>query len=173
SALVKELADSGRIFQTLGWTAEEAHRFLLEVPALEAAGLVVRIPDWWRRRPRLGVEVTVGDRPPAALGLEALVDFDVRLALDGEPLSEQELSTVRGGLALVRGRWVEVDREKLEAVLAHWKRAQREARDGSLSLLEAMRLLAGTAPAGEAELLQSEVSDWSRVSAGPWLARAL
>ena len=177
SALVKELADSGRVFQTLYWTANEAHRFLLEVPALEAAGVVVRIPDWWRSRARVTAQVTVGGRPPAALGLEALVDFDVRLAVGGEALSEKEwraLAGAQGGLALVRGRWVEVDREKLDAVLAHWKKAQQEARSGSLSLLEAMRLLAGTAPGVDApEPLESAVAEWSNISPGKWLKEAL
>src|SRR5438093_1305546 len=82
---------------------------------LEEAGVVVRVPDWWKKRSRVSVEVTLGDKPPAELGLEALVDFDVRLAMDGEPLSESEWRKLResqGGLVLVRGRWVELDREK-------------------------------------------------------------
>ena len=177
SALVKELADSGKLFQTLEWTAPEAHRFLLETPALEAAGVVVRIPDWWRRRARVTAQVTVGGRPPSALGLEALVDFDVRLAVEGEPLTAKEwraLASAQGGLALVRGRWVEVDRARLDEVLAHWQGAQQQARAGSLTLLEAMRLLAGTAPGeGAAAPLEGAVADWSRVVAGPWLAKAL
>jgi len=175
SALAKELADSGQVFRTLAWTPAEALRFLREVPAFEAAGIVVRIPDWWKKRARVGVEVTLGGRKPSALGLDALVDFDVRLALDGEPLSDKEwraLAAQHEGLALVRGRWVEIDRDKLEQVLAHWKEAQRAARSGGLSLLEAMRLLAGAEGEAAAPLDQG-VADWSRVSAGPWLAQAL
>src|SRR5205823_8839995 len=105
SALAKELVDDGRLFHTLAWTPAEALRFLREVPALEAAGIVVRVPDWWKKRARLGVEVSVGGKKPAGLGLEALVDFDVTLALDGEPLSEKEwkaLAAQTDGLALVR-----------------------------------------------------------------------
>ena len=175
SPLMQELTDSGQVFRTLSWTPAEALRFLREVPAFEAAGIVVRIPDWWKKRQRLGVQVTLGARKPAALGLEALVDFDVQLALDGEPLGEKELRALAAqhdGLSLVRGRWVEVDRDKLEQVLAHWKEAQRAARGGALSLLEAMRLLAG-AQGEAAALVEPEVADWSQVSAGPWLAQTL
>jgi non-specific serine/threonine protein kinase len=57
SALAKELADSGQVFRTLAWTPAEALRFLREVPAFEAAGIIVRIPDWWKKRARVGVEV--------------------------------------------------------------------------------------------------------------------
>lgn len=178
SALVKELEASGRLYQTLSWSAAEAHRFLLEVPILEAAGVLVRVPDWWQRRPRASVQVTVGSKEPGGLGLDALVDFDVRLAVDGAPLSEAEWRTLaaqEAGLALVRGQWVELDRERLDAVLAHWKAAQRRARTGELSLHEAMRLIAGagTGAADEPEPMDAEVASWSRVSAGPWLRNAL
>src|SRR4051812_44166373 len=175
SMLAKELVDDGRLFRTLAWTPAEALRFLREVPAFESAGIVVRVPDWWKKRSRLGVEVKLGGGKPAGLGLDALIDFDVGLALDGEPLTEKEwraLAAQDHGLALVRGRWVEIDRDKLEQVLAHWKEAQRAARGGGLPLLEAMRLLAG-AEGEAAPPLAPEVADWSRVSAGPWLAKAL
>src|SRR5207244_3742082 len=47
-----ELIDSGAIYEAMAWTPAEAHRFLRAIPAFEAAGLVVRVPDWWRpRRP--------------------------------------------------------------------------------------------------------------------------
>src|SRR5262249_60744016 len=93
----------------------------------------------------------------------ALVDFDVRLAMDGEPLSEAEwrnLQKAQGGLVLVRGRWVELDREKLESVLRHWEAAS----EGELSLREAMRLLAGAPEAGPPP---PDVAEGSKVSAGP------
>jgi superfamily II DNA or RNA helicase len=177
SAFIRELVDKGDVFRTLSWTPAEALRFLRETPRLESAGVVVRIPDWWKKRRRVGVEVTVGDKPPSALGLEALVDFDVRLALDGEPLSEAEWQALRAqqeGLVLVRGRWVEIDREKLDQVLAHWQQAQRAAREGSFTLLEAMRLLAGTEGAADAPSpLDGAAAEWSQVHAGPWLAQAL
>jgi non-specific serine/threonine protein kinase len=174
SALAKELVDSGELYRTLAWTPDEALRFLREVPAFEKAGIVVRVPDWWKKRSRVGVEVKLGGSKPAGFGLNALVDFDVRVALDGEPLTEKELAALTAqdhGLALVRGRWVEIDRDKLEQVLAHWKNAQRAARHG-IPLLEAMRLLAGAEAEADAPL-QQDVADWSRVRAGPWLARAL
>jgi SNF2 family DNA or RNA helicase len=101
----------------------------------------------------------------------------VRLALDGEPLSGPEWEALRAqhqGLALVRGRWVEIDREKLDQVLAHWKQAQRAAREGSFTLLEAMRLLAGSESAADAPTpLEGALADWSQVHAGTWLADAL
>ena len=178
SSLVKDLVDTGDVFQPLAWTPREAHRFLQDVPAFEAAGVIVRVPDWWRRdRPRrLEVSVTVGGKPPSTLGLDALLDFSVALTLDGEPISDAEWRAILAGadgLALVRGKWVELDREKLRQVLGHWEQARRAAREG-LSFRAAMRLLAGTAlEEGEPAATPEGGGDWSQVVAGEWLASTL
>ena len=178
SSLLKDLVDTGDVFQPLAWTPREAHRFLQDVPAFEAAGVIVRVPDWWRRdRPRrLEVSVTVGGKPPSTLGLDALLDFSVALTLDGEVISDAEWRAILAGvdgLALVRGKWVELDREKLREILGHWEEARRAAREG-LSFREAMRLLAGTAiEDGEPAAAPEGGGDWSRVVAGEWLATTL
>ena len=177
SPLLKDLIDTGDVFEALAWTPHDAHRFLHDVPAFEAAGIIVRVPDWWKRdRPRrLEVNVTVGAKPPSGLGLDALLDFSVALAVDGEPLSDAEWRAILAGsdgLALVRGKWVELDREKLREVLGHWEKARRAARAG-LSFREAMRLLAGTAVADGEPAAPAPAHDWSRVAAGSWLATTL
>ncbi len=176
SALVKALADTGRLFQPQAWTPTEAHRFLREVPALEESGVVVRVPDWWsgRRPPRPRVTVSVGERKPAALGLDALLDFSVRLTLGDEEITEAELRKLREGsegLVLLKGRWVEVNREKLDEVLRRWKEAQRSAGEG-LSFIEAMRLLAGADLADGKPEAEAD-REWAGVRAGAWLAETL
>src|SRR6185436_13467615 len=85
-----ELDDDGDLYQATPWTAEEAYRFLRDVPAFESAGIVVRVPDWWRARRKVQVSVKIGSTAPSLLGMNALVDFQVALALDGEPVSEPE-----------------------------------------------------------------------------------
>jgi superfamily II DNA or RNA helicase len=173
---LREMIDAGDVFHPLRWTVAEAARFLGDVATLEAAGVVVRVPAAWgaRRPPRPQATVTVGGRPPATLGEGALLDFQVGVTVDGEPLTAAEIDRLLAdvhGLALLRGRWVEVDRDRLRAVLDQLGRAEEAARDG-VSFAEAMRLVAGAGDAtgGAAPRLGA---DWSSVVAGPWLAETL
>ena len=180
SPFLKRLVQSGEVYQSPAWSARQAHQFLQSVPVLEKSGILVRVPDWWKpqRPPRLRVQVTVGGAPPGGVGAATLLDFSVRLALDGEPLSEAEWRELRRqaeGLALVKGRWVEVDREKLEQVLRQWQAVERAAAAGGISFAEGMRLLAGAALDGDAAAAAGgEVTrEWSGIAAGPWLGRML
>ena len=177
SALVKALVDSGEIYHPLAWTPAEAHAFLREVPALEESGVVVRVPNWWnaRRPPRPEVRVTVGAKAPSVLGTDALLAFSVDVVLDGVKLTAAELREIAkgtNGLRLVKGQWVEIDRDKLDAVLEQWKIAQRDARAG-MSFLESMRLLAGAGREDVSLGGSDERAGWTRIEPGPWLASVL
>src|SRR5262245_23349324 len=112
------LVDSGAVYEAMAWTPAEAHQFLRAIPAFEAAGLVVRVPDWWRARhpPRPEVAVRVGEKKPSAVGMDALLDFSVGVALGDQTLSAAELRQLMAsssGLVRLRGQWVELDRERL------------------------------------------------------------
>ena len=180
SEFVKALVESGEVYHPVGWTAPEAYRFLREVAVLEAAGIVVRVPDWWnnRRPPRPVVSVSVGARAPSKLGLDAMVDFSVQLTLDGETLTDAERRAILAstdGLILLKGKWVEVDREKLKGVLDRWEAASAKADSDGVALGDAMRLLAGASVVdGDPAVLESaDNSEWSKVVAGPWMTEVL
>src|SRR5208337_3153295 len=73
-----------------------------------------------------------------------------------------------------KGKWVEVDRDKLQEVLDHWKKVQADAGSGGLSLLEGLRLLSGfdASQAGEPEA-EAARAEWSSVVAGGALKKLL
>lgn len=178
SELMRGLVDSGDVYHPLAWTAEDAHGFLRETPALERAGLVVRTPAFWNaaKPPRPRVTIAVGTRAPSQLGMAALLDFDVDVTLDGDKLSKADVAKLlaaRNGLVLVRGRWVEVDGESLGAVLEHWQEAAAQATAGGMTMAEAMRLVAG-ANIGAADAVDvDDRAAWSEVVAGKWLDKRL
>ena len=174
---LKEMVDSGEIFHPLRWSPQEAFKFINDMPALEAAGVVVRVPAIWRaNRPlRPQVTATVGGNVPSLLGKDALLDFRMSVTLDGEHLTKAEINKLLAGtdgLALIRGRWVEVDREKMRRMIEQFSRAEQRAVDGSLTFAEAMRMVAGTDVKSGSTVEQPD-QDWSHVVAGPWLAETL
>jgi superfamily II DNA or RNA helicase len=174
---LKALVDAGEIFHPLRWTPTEAIQLLRDVPQLESAGVVVRMPATWRanRPPRPQVSAKIGGKAPAGLGPDALLDFQMEVTLDGERLTAAEIRELlekSDGLALVRGRWVEVDRERLGRMLEHFREIERRAGENGLGFREAVRLLAGAdvvAGDGSTDL----GAEWSQVVAGPWLAETL
>jgi hypothetical protein len=177
SPWLKALVDSGAVFRPLAWTPADAHQFLRNIPVFEAAGIVVRIPDWWKphQPPRPQVTVNVG-KSASGLGMDAMLDFDVSLSLDGERLTDdewQQLMAASDGLVRLKGRWVELDRDKLAGVLAHWKKVQSATKGDGVSFLEGMRLLAGAALGSNEADLPATVADWSSVVAGDWMKSVL
>ena len=176
-AWLKGLIDRREIFQPLRWSAGEALTFLHDVPKLEHAGVVVRMPAQWRanRPSRATVSATVGGRQPSLVGQDALLDFQVSVAIDGEPLTAAEVKGLLAdsrGLVFIRGKWVEVDAERLQKTLTQFQQVERLASEQGLGFHEAMRLLAGAGAAvGGKEV--TVTPEWAQVNAGPWLAETL
>jgi non-specific serine/threonine protein kinase len=174
---MKAMVDAGEIFHPLRWTPGEATQFLRDCPQLEQAGIVVRMPATWpsHRPPRPRVTAKVGGSAPSLLGQDALLDFRMDVTLDGESLTDAEIGKLLAeteGLALVRGHWVEVDREQLSRMIDRFSQAERAAARDGLNFGEAMRMLAG-ANLNTADADAVAETDWAQVTAGPWLAETL
>ena len=174
---LKPMVDAGEIFYPLRWSPQQALQFLKDVPALENAGVLVRMPASWRmnRPARPQVKATVGGTAPSQLGLDALLDFQMEVTLDGEKLSAAEIKRLLAHsdvLALIRGKWVEVDHERLRRTLDQFEAIERRAAIDGLSFGEAMRMLAGAGIAENGVGGQADI-DWSQTVAGPWLAETL
>jgi non-specific serine/threonine protein kinase len=174
---LKAMVDAGEIFHPLRWRPSEAMQLLRDVPQLESAGVVVRMPATWQanRPPRPQVTAKVGGKVLSGVGQDALLDFRMEVTLNGETLSAaevRELLAKSDGLALVRGRWVEVDRERLSRMMEYFGQVERTASESGISLREAMRMLAGADVDAGGEDAATE-ADWAKVVAGPWLAQTL
>jgi superfamily II DNA or RNA helicase len=174
---LKAMVDEGEIFHPLRWTADDALQLLRDVPQLEAAGVVVRMPATWKgnRPPRPRVTGIVGGKSPSGIGHGALLDFRMEVTLDGETLTAAEIKALLArtdGLALVRGRWIELDREHLQQMIDRFGEAERTARENGLGFAEAMRLVAG-ADVAAADIATGDSADWAQVVAGTWLADTL
>ena len=176
-AWVKEMVEAGDIYSPLAWTPTDAYKLLKDIPTLEASGLIVRVPDWWKasRPPRPVVSVTVGNS--TNISADALLDFSVAVTFDGQPLDEKELRAIlesSGGLVAFKGKWVELDRDRLAEALKHWKNVERTAQHGGISFFEGMRMLSGANLQGDAaSLIPEAAKEWVGISAGQHLEKVL
>jgi superfamily II DNA or RNA helicase len=174
---VKEMVEAGDIYSPLAWTPADAYRLLKDVPTLEESGLIVRVPDWWNasRPPRPVVSITVGNS--TKISTHALLDFSVTVTFDGQPLDEKELRAIlesSGGLVALKGKWVELDRDRLAEALKHWKNVERTAQHGGISFFEGMRMLSGANLQGDAASFVPEATkEWVGISAGQHLEKVL
>jgi non-specific serine/threonine protein kinase len=113
------------------------------------------------------VQVRIGEQPGDGLGLTSLLDFSAILSIDGTPLTPEEqdsLLAATDGLALLRGRWVEIDARKLTEALQHWRDLEAQHAEG-ISFLEGMRLLAGATADGTGDA----TDEWTSLDTGTWL----
>jgi hypothetical protein len=179
SDLIRKLVDSGEIYHPLAWSPRQAYDFLKAIPLLESSGVIVRVPDWWNaqkpRRPR--VSVKIDSKNSASIGVDAMLEFSIDMSLEGETLSKEEIEQLlesRGGLVQLKGKWVEVDREKLQNALEHWKQVETDVRHSGISFFEGMRLLSGASlEKDEDEQGIQAIREWSGLTAGAELDSVL
>ena len=169
SRLVADIIESGEIFHPLAWSAEEAFTFLQEVPIYEDAGILCRIPNWWKGKSTgLSLNVIVGEKTPVHAGMDALLDFNPELMLGDMKLTEQEarqLLNQSEGLAFIKNKWVTVDRKRLKDTLDAFQNAQSFISDEGLTLSEALRFQLNP----QKLILNQDVSKEISITHGTWL----
>ena len=166
---VQQLVDSGHIYTPMAWSAEQAHQLLRSAELLEECGLSVRLPDWWSQRPRPKVNVTIGEQRQTTLDARSMLDFRVGVALGDAELTPEEiheLLNAQDGLVFLKGKWVEVDREKLHQALNHFNALLDRSTDQQISFIEGMRMLAGASRDLKENDLTTGERSWVQVRAG-------
>jgi SNF2 family DNA or RNA helicase len=108
-----------------------AHAFLTEEAwMLEQAGFGVLLPAWWTRKGtklRLAVRANVTSpkmQGGTGLSLTQIITFDWQVALGDQTLTLSELETLaklKAPLVKVRGQWVQLTAEEIQAALDFWK----------------------------------------------------
>lgn len=130
----------------LGIDTPAAYTFLREAaPLLEGAGFGLLVPPWWNKPgARLGVRLKVQSKQEqktqqGKMSLENLVNYRWELAVGETALTEEEfhtLAALKAPLVQIRGQWVQLDPEQIEAAIRFWEKQQRE---GEMDLLEALQ----------------------------------
>lgn len=146
-AIKRSLRDEAPEATTL--TDQEAFSFLREIGRLlEGSGFGVLVPPWWNQQDtRLRVRARIGGIVEGGgdglLSMDSLVNYDWQLALGDETLTQEEferLAALKAPLVQVRGRWVLLQPDQVEAAVNFWqKHRERE----QLRLGQALNLALG------------------------------
>lgn len=177
SPFLKRLVDERLIYHPQPWGAAEAFEFLKDIPIFEEFGIGIRIPNWWSaKKPRQpSLKITVGEETSNVCGADALLDFSAECVIDGQQLTQaeiQELLAAGTGLVQFKGSWTYVDSERLQEIVAHLKKLKARK---DITLLEGLRLLAGTSLGGDRTLTEITTAEarHREVVSGAWLTKTL
>lgn len=163
-SLISSWMINGELFHPIGLSAAEAYEFLKAVSDLEEkAGIVCRIPNWWRKKASsVSASLSIGDSKTDLMGLDSILSVKPVLQVDGMKLTKKEIELLlksANSLVFIKGKWVEADPDRLKKLLE-----QLEQVPDSMSLLEAMRMQAGLDESGVDE--EDELS----IRNGKWLS---
>ncbi len=146
---------------------EEAYAFLREAaPLLEQSGFGVLVPSWWKKRhKRLGVRAQLAPADGSGiLNLDALVRFRWKLALGDQTLLPEEfdhLAALKLPLVQVRGEWVELQPEQIEAAIRFWEK--QTIQEEKVTLRQALQMgLSEEGEVGDIPITDVEAQGWIR-----------
>lgn len=168
SKLIGEFTASGEMFHPLRLTTNEAWQILRDIPKIEESGIVCRIPDWWkksRQKAKVSVSLT---KKESLLGLDTILGMEGYLEVDGEKLTKAEIKKMLAmdeGLSLIKGKWVEVDHERLNLLLKEMEKYQ-----GDISMMEALRMSLNS---DSADSDSKDKIDINAISNATWISELL
>lgn len=174
------LADpsTGPLLKSTRLGARQAFDLLRDSKKIEAAGILMRLPEAWNgfNPSRARVHATIGSMEPAFAGSKALLDFKVEVSVEGEPLSKEEIEILRSatdGLARIRGQWILADPDGLGAALRRFKAIEARAHKEGISFAEAMSIASSRRGEIARDEREAPSADWIGVKPGAWLEKAL
>jgi len=144
-----------------------AHEFLTQKALiLEQSGFGVMLPAWWTGKgTKLRLTARANVKTPqmqsaSGISLEQIVQFNWEVALGGEKLSFEELQRLakfKAPLVKVRGQWVLLDAEEIQAAIQFWKRKASE----QTTLREVVQMaLGGEKAPGNIPIEEISASGW-------------
>lgn len=137
-SICPRIEDSLKSNQPHGYTldAAGAHDFLTEKAILlKQSGFTVMFPGWWTNsgaKERISLRASVKSpklKSSGELSLSSIIDFDWEVALGGVKLSLAELKALaklKSPLVRLRGQWVEVNLEQIQAAVDSWKKKESD-----------------------------------------------
>ncbi len=154
----------------LNLSATESFNFMRESALLlESSGFGVLVPPWWNKPgTRLGVRLKMSGRKmkndaiaKSRMSLDNLVRYQWELSIGQTTLTKEEfeaLVALKSPLVQIRGQWVQLDPQQIEAAINFWKKYSQE---GETSLAGALHLSLGAeSPSEQLDVEEVELTGW-------------
>ncbi|MBV7327483.1 DEAD/DEAH box helicase [Chloroflexi bacterium TSY] len=153
-------------------STNEAFDFLREhAPLLEESGFGVLVPPWWNKPgTRLGVRLRMESSnslgsgadivSSAGVTLDSLISFKWELSIGDVPLTQEEfaaLAALKSPLVQIRGQWVQLDPEQIEAAINFW---EKQNQTGTVGLQEALQMGLGAEAVAGLPIEHVEYKGW-------------
>ncbi|MEH7389830.1 DEAD/DEAH box helicase [Bacillus sp. JJ1474] len=117
-------------------TEDEAWTFLTEASeTLLSLGIEILLPSWWLAMKNASLKVKARlkgqstSHRPSFVGLQAMLDYDWRISMNGVDLSEDEFNSMveeKRRLVYIRGRWIKLDPGFVRQIQDLMKKAEKE-----------------------------------------------
>ncbi|MEH7522621.1 DEAD/DEAH box helicase [Bacillus sp. JJ1503] len=117
-------------------TEDEAWTFLTEASeTLLSLGIDILLPSWWLAMKNASLKVKARlkgqstSHRPSFVGLQAMLDYDWRISMNGVDLSEDEFNSMveeKRRLVYIRGRWIKLDPGFVRQIQDLMKKAEKE-----------------------------------------------
>ncbi len=117
-------------------TEDEAWTFLTEASeTLLSLGIEILLPSWWQAMKNANLKVKARVKGQSQghrqtfVGLQAMLDYDWRISMNGVDLSEEEFRSMveeKRRLVYIRGRWIKLDPHFVRQIQDLMKKAEKE-----------------------------------------------
>ena len=133
SKFIKKLIESGEIFSPIYLSIDEAYTFLKEINLYEKEGIICRIPNWWNQKSKsTQIEINIDQRREDAFhffGIGSLVKVSPTMMYQGLEITKRDIENLlieTEGLSLIKGKWIEIDKEKLTNLLEEYEELSKD-----------------------------------------------
>ena len=128
SSFINGLIQSGEIFSPIYLNTDEAYLFLKEIQIYEKNGIVCRIPNWWNQRNKsTTIEIDIEQKKKDGFGyfnICNLIGFSPKMKYQGIDITKNEIEELlikTEGLSVIKGKWIEIDKNKLKKLLEEYE----------------------------------------------------
>lgn len=155
NGVVRRLFESQEIFSPCYLIPRDAHALVRDKAAIEALGIEVILPRWWKnlKQPEIRVRTRIGAHAPKSIGVDTLLDLHTSYIVGDHELTEAEwrhfVRNQHEGLTRIGNEWVDLLRARIDAAIFASRRIAELKAAGGVTYARALELTAARLPGDE------------------------